>query len=110
MARTFYPKNISLDGPEGHIVYDLKAPLITSEGMYSTWKVIGVKPDAKGTCKAVHKRNETAASTILPGTMFVVQAQTDSGRCLFRDTFLVFEHLTGTSTVRKIFRCVDMWK
>lgn len=66
LARTFYPKNISLDGPEGHIVYDLKAPLITSEGMYSTWKVIGVKPDAKGTCKAVHKRNETAASTILP--------------------------------------------
>ncbi|XP_032051179.1 immunoglobulin gamma-1 heavy chain-like [Aythya fuligula] len=66
LARTFYPKNISLDGPEGHIVYDLKAPLITLEGMYSTWKVIGVKPDAEGTCKAVHKRNETAASTILP--------------------------------------------
>ncbi|NXI69193.1 TRDC protein, partial [Anseranas semipalmata] len=66
LARMFYPKNISLDGPKGDIVYDLKAPLVTSEGMYSTLKVIEVKPDTEGNCKAVHKRNKTAASTSLP--------------------------------------------
>ncbi|NXK47156.1 TRDC protein, partial [Chauna torquata] len=66
LARMFYPKNISLDGPKGDTVYDLKTPLVTSEGMYSTLKVIGVKPGTEGTCKAAHKRNKTAASTILP--------------------------------------------
>lgn len=66
LARTFY-KNISLDGPKGDIVYDLKEPILTSEGMYSTLKVVGVKRDTEGTCKAVHKGNKTVASTVLPG-------------------------------------------
>ncbi|KFM03985.1 T-cell receptor delta chain C region, partial [Aptenodytes forsteri] len=66
LARTFYPKNISLDVPRSEIVYDLKAPLVTSEGMYSTMKVVGVEPDAEVTCKAMHKRNKTTASIILP--------------------------------------------
>lgn len=65
LARTFY-KNISLDGPKGDIVYDLKEPILTSEGMYSTLKVVGIKPDTEGTCKAVHKGNKTVVSTILP--------------------------------------------
>ncbi|XP_009951468.1 PREDICTED: uncharacterized protein LOC104347990, partial [Leptosomus discolor] len=66
LARTFYPKNISLDVPKSDIVYDLKTPLVTSEGMYSTMKVVGVEPDAEVTCKAVHKRNKTTVSIILP--------------------------------------------
>ncbi|NXW56438.1 TRDC protein, partial [Eurystomus gularis] len=66
LARTFYPKNISLDVPKSDIVYDLKAPLVTSEGMYSTMKVVGVEPDADMTCKVVHKANETTTSIILP--------------------------------------------
>ncbi|KAF1439017.1 TRDC protein, partial [Pygoscelis papua] len=66
LARTFYPKNISLDVPKSEIVYDLKAPLVTSEGMYSTMKVVGVEPDAEVTCKAIHKRNKTTANIILP--------------------------------------------
>ncbi|NXQ82199.1 TRDC protein, partial [Nyctibius grandis] len=65
LARTFYPKNISLDVPKSDTVYDLKAPLVTSEGMYSTMKVVGVEPDAKVTCKALHKGNETTVSTNL---------------------------------------------
>ncbi|NXV97368.1 TRDC protein, partial [Calonectris borealis] len=69
LARTFYPKNISLDVPKSDIVYDLKAPLVTSEGMYSTMKVVGVEPDAEVTCKAMHKGNKTTASIILPGTV-----------------------------------------
>ncbi|NXL10349.1 TRDC protein, partial [Mesembrinibis cayennensis] len=69
LARTFYPKNISLDVPKSDVVYDLKAPLVTSEGMYSTMKVIGVEPDAEVTCKAMHKGNKTTASIILPGTV-----------------------------------------
>ncbi|XP_009887294.1 PREDICTED: uncharacterized protein LOC104289959 [Charadrius vociferus] len=49
LARTFYPKNISLDVPKNDTVYDLKAPLVTSEGMYSTMKVVGVESDAEVT-------------------------------------------------------------
>lgn len=66
LARSFYPKNISLHVPKSEIVYDLKAPLVTSEGMYSTMKVVGVEPDAEMTCKAIHKWNKTTASIILP--------------------------------------------
>ncbi|NWH49850.1 TRDC protein, partial [Fregata magnificens] len=66
LARTFYPKNISLDVPMSDTVYDLKAPLVTSEGMYSTMKVVGVEPDAEVTCQATHKGNKTTASIILP--------------------------------------------
>ncbi|KAF1473425.1 T-cell receptor delta chain C region, partial [Eudyptula minor novaehollandiae] len=66
LARSFYPKNISLDVPKSEIVYDLKAPLVTSEGMYSTMKVVGVEPDAEMTCKAIHKWNKTTDSIILP--------------------------------------------
>ncbi|NXE03701.1 TRDC protein, partial [Lophotis ruficrista] len=66
LARTFYPKNISLDVPESDIVYDLKAPLVTSEEMYSTMKVVGVEPDAEVTCMAMLKGKKTTASIILP--------------------------------------------
>ncbi|NWW90362.1 TRDC protein, partial [Rhynochetos jubatus] len=69
LARNFYPKNISLDVPNGDIVYDLKAPLVTSEGMYSTIKVVGVETDADMTCKAMHKGNKNTPSIILPGTV-----------------------------------------
>ncbi|NWX38778.1 TRDC protein, partial [Steatornis caripensis] len=67
LARAFYPKSISLDVPESDVVYDLKAPLVTSEGMYSTVKVVGVEQHAEVTCKATHKGNKTKASIILPG-------------------------------------------
>ncbi|NXW94895.1 TRDC protein, partial [Alopecoenas beccarii] len=66
LARTFYPKNISLDVPKSDTVYDLKAPLVTSEGMYSTMKIVGVEPDAEVTCKAMHMGNKNTASVILP--------------------------------------------
>ncbi|NXK42226.1 TRDC protein, partial [Piprites chloris] len=66
LARSFYPKNISLDVPESVVLYDLKAPLVTSGGMYSTMKVVGVEPDAEVTCKAMHKGNRSKASTVLP--------------------------------------------
>ncbi|NWS64101.1 TRDC protein, partial [Chunga burmeisteri] len=66
LARTFYPKNISLYVPKSDTVYDLKAPLVTSEGMYSTMKAVRVEPDAKVICKAMHKGNRTTASIILP--------------------------------------------
>ncbi|NXX61969.1 TRDC protein, partial [Scopus umbretta] len=69
LARAFYPKNVSLDVPKSDTVYDLKAPLVTSEGMYSTIKVAGVEPDAEVPCKAMHRGNKTTASIILPGTL-----------------------------------------
>ncbi|NXG11844.1 TRDC protein, partial [Sakesphorus luctuosus] len=66
LARTFYPKNISLDVPKSVVLYDLKAPLVTSGGLYSTMKVAGVEPDAEVTCKATHRGKRDKASTILP--------------------------------------------
>ncbi|NXS57211.1 TRDC protein, partial [Brachypteracias leptosomus] len=69
LARAFYPKNISLDVPKSDVVYDLKAPLVTPEGTYSTMKVAGVEPGADMTCKAVHKGNKTTTRIILPGTV-----------------------------------------
>ncbi|NWS95322.1 TRDC protein, partial [Mionectes macconnelli] len=71
LARSFYPENISLDVPESVVLYDLKAPLVTSGGMYSTMKVVGVEPDAEVTCKATHKGNGSKASTILPGKVLL---------------------------------------
>ncbi|NXC25723.1 TRDC protein, partial [Campylorhamphus procurvoides] len=65
LARTFYPKNISLDVPESVVLYDLRAPLVTPEGTYSTMKVVGVEPEAEGTCRATHKGDRSKASTIL---------------------------------------------
>ncbi|NXL48844.1 TRDC protein, partial [Podilymbus podiceps] len=70
LARTFYPKYISLDVPKSDIVYDLKAPLVISE-MYSTMKVFGVEPDAEVTCKVMHKGNKTTAGIIPPGTVLL---------------------------------------
>lgn len=70
LARTFYPKNITLDVPKSDVVYDLKAPLVTSEGTYSTMKVAAVEPGAEVTCKATHKGNKTSTSTTLPGTVW----------------------------------------
>ncbi|NXG56622.1 TRDC protein, partial [Hemiprocne comata] len=69
LARTFYPKNISLDTPQSDTVYDLKAPIVTSEGIYSTMKVVGVESDGEVTCKAMHNGKRTTANTILPGTV-----------------------------------------
>ncbi|NXS98211.1 TRDC protein, partial [Jacana jacana] len=66
LARTFYPKNISLDVPRSDTVYALKAPLVTAGGMYSTMKVAGVESGAEVTCEAMHKGDTTTASTILP--------------------------------------------
>ncbi|NXP20905.1 TRDC protein, partial [Scytalopus superciliaris] len=66
LARTFYPKNISLEVPESVVLYDLKAPLVTSEGRYSTMKVVGVEPEAEVTCKATHRGSKSKASTVLP--------------------------------------------
>ncbi|NWR62853.1 TRDC protein, partial [Bucorvus abyssinicus] len=68
LARTFYPKNITLDVPKSDVVYDLKAPLVTSEGTYSAMKVVGVEPGSEVTCKATHKGHKTSTSTTLPGT------------------------------------------
>ncbi|NXF75767.1 TRDC protein, partial [Sclerurus mexicanus] len=70
LARTFYPKNISLDVPKSVVLYDLKAPLVTPEGRYSTMKVAGVEPEAEVTCRATHKGDKNKASTILSVSLY----------------------------------------
>ncbi|NWI18115.1 TRDC protein, partial [Crypturellus soui] len=65
LARNFYSKNISLDVPKGDTVYDLKEPLVTSEGTYSLIKIVVVEPDTEVTCKALHEGHKIVASTTL---------------------------------------------
>ncbi|NXX95908.1 TRDC protein, partial [Centropus bengalensis] len=67
LAWAFYPKDIILDMPRGDLVYEMKAPLVTSEGVYGTMKVVGVDPGTEVTCKAVHNGTKAADSLILPG-------------------------------------------
>ncbi|NXG94146.1 TRDC protein, partial [Stercorarius parasiticus] len=97
LARTFYPKNISLGVPKSDVVYDLKAPLVTSEGTYSTMKVVGVESDAEVTCEALHKGNNTTASIILPGMMLRFKCHVILGAASSKIFFLPFENLAGTS-------------
>ncbi|NXX77623.1 TRDC protein, partial [Urocolius indicus] len=71
LAQNFNPKNVSLDVPKSNTIYDLKAPLVTAEGIYSTMKVAEVEPGAEVTCKAMHKGNKATANIILPGTVLL---------------------------------------
>ncbi|NXU53168.1 TRDC protein, partial [Turnix velox] len=69
LASGFYPRNISLDVPQGDVVYDLKTPPVTSEGTYSAMRVAGVEADVEVTCTAVHQGKNAADSSVLLGLM-----------------------------------------
>ncbi|NWR77858.1 TRDC protein, partial [Centropus unirufus] len=79
LAWAFYPKDIILDMPRGDLVYELKAPLVTSEGVYGTMKVVGVDPGTEVTCKAVHNGTKAADSLILPGKVLQLKSNGISG-------------------------------
>ncbi|OXB71142.1 UNVERIFIED_CONTAM: hypothetical protein H355_007665, partial [Colinus virginianus] len=64
LARNFYEKNISLDMSSNEVVYEPKAPILTSNGMYNTIKVIKVTKKSEATCMArLSNGNFTANSS-----------------------------------------------
>ncbi|NWI19723.1 TRDC protein, partial [Crypturellus soui] len=65
LARNFYPKNLSLEVSTNEVVYEQNEPIVTSEGMYSTMKVVQVKPETEVTCMAKFN-GSTYRKDILP--------------------------------------------
>lgn len=64
LARNFYKKNISLEMSSNEVVYEPKAPIVTSNGMYNTIKVVKVTKQSEVTCTArLSNGNFTANST-----------------------------------------------
>uniref|UniRef100_A0A669Q848 Ig-like domain-containing protein n=1 Tax=Phasianus colchicus TaxID=9054 RepID=A0A669Q848_PHACC len=64
LARNFYKKNISLEMSSKEVVYEPKAPIVTSNGMYNTIKVVKVTKKSEVTCTArLSNGNFTANST-----------------------------------------------
>lgn len=64
LARNFYKKNISLEMSSDEVVYEPKAPIVTSNGIYNTIKVVKVKKKSEVTCTArLSNGNFTANST-----------------------------------------------
>ncbi|NWY07829.1 TRDC protein, partial [Nothoprocta ornata] len=52
LARNFYPKDLSLEASPNEVLYEQNKPTLTSEGTYSTIKVVQVKPETQVTCVA----------------------------------------------------------
>ncbi|NXA44017.1 TRDC protein, partial [Eudromia elegans] len=55
LARNFYPKTLSLQvsaNASNEVVYEQNEPTVTSEGTYSTIKVVEVQPETEVTCTA----------------------------------------------------------
>ncbi|XP_048782673.1 Ig heavy chain Mem5-like [Lagopus muta] len=64
LARNFYKKNISLEMSSTEVVYEPKAPIVTSNGVYNTIKVVEVTKQSEVTCTArLSNGNFTANST-----------------------------------------------
>ncbi|KAM8806402.1 LOW QUALITY PROTEIN: immunoglobulin delta heavy chain-like [Eudromia elegans] len=102
LARNFYSKNINLDAPKGDTVYDLKEPLVTSEGSYNLMKIVVVEPDTELTCKALHEGNKTAASTALP------DAKMEKGNTLLM-TVLGLRVLLTKSIAFNVLMTLRLW-
>ncbi|NXF71839.1 TRDC protein, partial [Sclerurus mexicanus] len=58
LARNSNTKNIILKMSPDEVVYEQSTPILTSEGLYSTMKVVNVTEDTEVTCKA-HFNNNT---------------------------------------------------
>lgn len=76
LARNFYTKKITLEmSSEEHIygqstvVYEQSTPILTSEGLYNTIKVVNVTKGTEVTCTAKFDGRTITANTALPGTI-----------------------------------------
>lgn len=66
LARNVFTRNISLDMSSNEVVYEPSAPILTSEGLYNTIKVVNVTKGEEVTCMAKFNGSTITASTSLP--------------------------------------------
>ncbi|NXQ90990.1 TRDC protein, partial [Nyctibius grandis] len=66
LARNFYTKNITLEMSSDEVVYDQSTSILTSEGLYSTIKVLNVTKGTEVTCTAKFDGKSITANTTLP--------------------------------------------
>ncbi|NXV95675.1 TRDC protein, partial [Calonectris borealis] len=66
LARNFYPKNINLAMSSDKVVYEQSTSILTSEGLYSTIKVVNVTKGTEVTCMAKFDGRTITANTTLP--------------------------------------------
>ncbi|KAF1585673.1 UNVERIFIED_CONTAM: T-cell receptor delta chain C region, partial [Eudyptes robustus] len=73
LARNFYTKNIILEMSFGEhmseqstVVYEQSTPILTSEGLYNTIKVVNVTKGTEVTCMAKFDGRTITANTTLP--------------------------------------------
>lgn len=69
LARNFYKKNISLEMSIKEVVYESKEPIVTSNGMYNTIKVVKVTEKSEVTCTARLSNGNFTANSTSPGTV-----------------------------------------
>lgn len=69
LARNFYKKNISLEMSSTEVVYEPKAPIVTSNGVYNTIKVVEVTKQSEVTCTARLSNGNFTANSTSPGTV-----------------------------------------
>ncbi|NXW83851.1 TRDC protein, partial [Alopecoenas beccarii] len=66
LARNSYTKNISLEMSSNEVVYEQNTPVLTSEGLYSTIRVVDVAKSTEVTCSAKFNGSTITATTTLP--------------------------------------------
>ncbi|KAF1661985.1 T-cell receptor delta chain C region, partial [Aptenodytes patagonicus] len=73
LARNFYTKNITLEMSseeriyeQSTVVYEQSTPILTSEGLYNTIKVVNVTKGTEVTCMAKFDGGTITANTTLP--------------------------------------------
>ncbi|NXL54143.1 TRDC protein, partial [Podilymbus podiceps] len=68
LARNLYTKNINLEMSSTEVVYQQPTPVLTSEGLYNTIKVVNVTKGTEVICTAKFNDRTITANTTLPGT------------------------------------------
>ncbi|NXL09423.1 TRDC protein, partial [Mesembrinibis cayennensis] len=66
VARKSYTKKISLEMSSSDIIYEQDTSILTSEGLYSTIKVVNVAKGTEVKCMAKYDGNTITVNTTLP--------------------------------------------
>ncbi|XP_061865391.1 immunoglobulin gamma-1 heavy chain-like [Colius striatus] len=59
LARKFYTKNVILEVSSNEVIYEQNTPVLTSEGLYDTIKVVSATKGTEVACTAKHDGKET---------------------------------------------------
>ncbi|NXT56284.1 TRDC protein, partial [Pluvianellus socialis] len=66
LARNSYTKNINLDMSSDMVVYEQSTPILTSERLYDTIKVVNVPKGKEVTCTAIFDNRTITAEPTIP--------------------------------------------